>query len=99
MGSLPLSEEVLSERYFKITVGRTMMTNTIKHVALSLASLSSAGMAYAQETNVEEDTGLPATLDSIPQQVENGSVLNLEVNTSDVDPSVDLAELAGAVRE
>ncbi len=76
-----------------------MMKNTIKTVALSVAFLSSAGMAYAQETNVEVDTGLQATLDSISQQVENGSALNLAVNTGDVDASVDLEALAGAVRE
>ncbi|MGE8538959.1 MAG: hypothetical protein ACN6NI_06715, partial [Acinetobacter sp.] len=79
------------------------MKNTIKTVALSVAFLSSAGMAYAQDgetpTEVTVDTGLQATLDSISQQVENGSALNLAVNTGNVDASVDLEAFAEAVRE
>ncbi|MFZ0023846.1 hypothetical protein [Acinetobacter sp.] len=79
------------------------MKNTIKTIALSVAFLSSAGMAYAQDgetpTEVTVDTGLVATLESISQQVENGSALNLAVNTADVDASVDLEAIAGAVRE
>ena len=76
------------------------MKNTIKTIALSVAFLSGTGMAYAQEdTDVEVDTGLQATLDSISQQVENGSALNLAVNTGDVDASVDLQALAEATRE
>ena len=70
------------------------MKNTIKTIALSVAFLSGTGMAYAQETDVEVDTGLQATLDSISQQVANGSALNLAVNTADVDASVDLEALA-----
>lgn len=70
------------------------MKNTIKTLALSVAFLSGVGTAYAEETNVEVDTGLQATLDSISQQVENGSALNLAVNTADVDASVDLEALA-----
>ena len=66
------------------------MKNTIKTIALSVAFLSGTGVAYAQETDVEVDTGLQATLDSISQQVANGSALNLAVNTADVDASVDL---------
>ena len=54
-------------------------------------------MAYAQDdetpTEVTVDTGLQATLESISQQVENGSALNLAVNTGDVDASVDLQAL------
>lgn len=34
------------------------MKNTIKTIALSVTFLSGAGMAYAQDTNVEVDTGL-----------------------------------------
>lgn len=79
------------------------MKNTIKTIALSVAFLSSAGMAYAQDgetpTDVTVDTGLQATLDSISQQVENGSALNLAVNTGDVDASVDLEAIAEATRE
>ncbi|MDK1684366.1 hypothetical protein [Acinetobacter terrestris] len=70
------------------------MKNTIKTIALSVAFLSGTGVAYAQETDVEVDTGLQATLDSISQQVANGSALNLAVNTADVDASVDLEALA-----
>ena len=70
------------------------MKNTIKTIALSVAFLSGTGVAYAQETDVEVDTGLRATLDSISQQVANGSALNLAVNTADVDASVDLEALA-----
>ena len=70
------------------------MKSTIKTIALSVAFLSGTGMAYAQETDVEVDTGLQATLDSISQQVANGSALNLAVNTADVDASVDLEALA-----
>lgn len=73
------------------------MKNTIKTIALSVAFLSGAGMAYAQDdetpTEVTVDTGLQATLESISQQVENGSALNLAVNTGDVDASVDLQAL------
>jgi hypothetical protein len=79
------------------------MKNTIKTIALSVAFLSGTGMAYAQNgetpTDVTVDTGLQATLDSISQQVENGSALNLAVNTADVDASVDLEAIAEAVRE
>lgn len=79
------------------------MKNTIKTIALSVAFLSSAGMAYAQddETPIEVtvDTGLQATLESISQQVENGSALNLAVNTGDVDASVDLQALGEVSRE
>jgi len=79
------------------------MKNTIKTIALSVAFLSSAGMAYAQDgetpTDVTVDTGLQATLDSISQQVENGSALNLAVNTGDVDASVDLEAIAETTRE
>ena len=70
------------------------MKNTIKTIALSVAFLSGTGVAYAQETDVEVDTGLQATLDSISQQVANGSALNLAVNTADVDASVELEALA-----
>ena len=70
------------------------MKNTIKTIALSVAFLSGTGVTYAQETDVEVDTGLQATLDSISQQVANGSALNLAVNTADVDASVDLEALA-----
>src|SRR5690606_39633059 len=42
---------------------------------------------------------LQATLDSISQQVENGSALNLAVNTGNVDASVDLEAIAEATRE
>ena len=70
------------------------MKNTIKTIASSVAFLSGTGVAYAQETDVEVDTGLQATLDSISQQVANGSALNLAVNTADVDASVDLEALA-----
>ncbi|ATO21029.1 hypothetical protein BS636_07680 [Acinetobacter sp. LoGeW2-3] len=79
------------------------MKNTIKTIALSVAFLSSAGMVYAQgdetPTEVTVDTGLQATLDSISQQVENGSALNLAVNTGNVDASVDLTALADVSRE
>lgn len=79
------------------------MKNTIKTIALSVAFLSGTGMAYAQgdetPTDVTVDTGLQATLDSISQQVENGSALNLAVNTGDVDASVDLEAIAEATRE
>lgn len=79
------------------------MKNTIKTIALSVAFLSGTGMAYAQgdetPTDVTIDTGLQATLDSISQQVENGSALNLAVNTGDVDASVDLEAIAEATRE
>lgn len=79
------------------------MKNTIKTIALSVAFLSGAGMAYAQDdetpTEVTVDTGLQATLESISQQVENGSALNLAVNTGDVDASVDLQALGEVSRE
>ncbi|MFV5489733.1 hypothetical protein [Acinetobacter sp. ASP199] len=64
------------------------MKNTIKTIALSVTFLSGAGMAYAQDTNVEVDTGLQASLDAISQQVENGSALNLAVNSADINASV-----------
>lgn len=77
------------------------MKNTIKTIALSVAFLSGTGMAYAQgdetPTDVTVDTGLIATLDSISQQVENGSALNLAVNTGDVDASVDINSEAGTL--
>ncbi|MFV5501781.1 hypothetical protein [Acinetobacter sp. 226] len=77
------------------------MNNTIKTLALSVTLLSGAGMAYAADgdTNVEVNSGLQATLDSISQQVENGSALNLAVNTADVDASVTLDATATATRE
>ncbi|WP_216934602.1 MULTISPECIES: hypothetical protein [unclassified Acinetobacter] len=77
------------------------MNNTIKTLALSVTLLSGAGMAYAADgdTNVEVNSGLQATLDSISQQVENGSALNLAVNTADVDASVNLDATATATRE
>lgn len=79
------------------------MKNTIQTIALSVAFLSSAGMAYAQgdetPTEVTVDTGLQATLESISQQVENGSALNLAVNTGNVDASVDLSALADVSRD
>jgi len=88
VGSLPLVKEVLSEECFKTRKGKTTMKNTIKTIALSVTFLSGAGMAYAQDTNVEVDTGLQASLDAISQQVENGSALNLAVNSADINASV-----------
>ena len=77
------------------------MKNTIKTLALSVTLLSGAGMAYAADgdTDIEVNSGLEATLDSISQQVENGSALNLAVNTADVDASVTLDATATATRE
>ena len=45
------------------------MKNTIKTIALSVTFLSGAGMAYAQDTNVEVDTGLQASLDAISSRL------------------------------
>ncbi len=73
------------------------MKKTIKTIALSVAFLSGTGIAYAQE--VEVDTGLQASLDAISQQVENGSALNLAVNTADIDASVDLETYADVTQD
>ena len=70
------------------------MKNTIKTIALSVTFLSGAGMAYAQDTDVQVDTGLQASLDAISQQVENGSALNLAVNSGDINATVNAESYA-----
>lgn len=66
------------------------MKNTIKTIALSVTFLSGAGMVYAQDTEVAVDTGLQTALNTLSQQVANGSALNLAVNTADINSSVDI---------
>ncbi|TCB71919.1 hypothetical protein E0H88_02665 [Acinetobacter sp. ANC 4216] len=64
------------------------MKKTVKTIALSVAFLTGAGMANAQDTEVAVDTGLETALATLSQQVTNGSALNLAVNTADINASV-----------
>lgn len=64
------------------------MKNTIKTIALSVAFLSGTGMVYAEETEVTVNSGLQETLAVLSQQVENGTALNLAINTGDINASV-----------
>ncbi|WP_425916535.1 hypothetical protein [Acinetobacter sp. TSRC1-2] len=62
------------------------MNKTIKTIALSVTFLSSAVMANAQEITV--DTGLQSTLSVLSQRAENGTALNLAINTNNIDATV-----------
>ncbi|MGE8561126.1 MAG: hypothetical protein ACN6NJ_09300 [Acinetobacter sp.] len=62
------------------------MNKTIKTIALSVTFLSSAVMANAQEITV--DTGLQSTLNVLSQRAENGTALNLAINTNSIDATV-----------
>ena len=64
------------------------MNKTIKTIALSVAFLSSAAMANAQDNNVTVDTGLQSTLNLLSQRTANGSALNLAINTNNIDATV-----------
>jgi len=64
------------------------MNKTIKTIALSVAFLSSAAVANAQNTTVNVDTGLQATLDLLSQKATNGTALNLAINTNNIDATV-----------
>jgi len=64
------------------------MKKTVKTIALSVAFLTGAGMANAQDAEVAVDTGLETALATLSQQVTNGSALNLAVNTADINASV-----------
>lgn len=64
------------------------MNKTIQAIALSAAFLSSAAMANSQGTHVNVDTGLNATLGILSQHVNNGSALNLALNTNNIDATV-----------
>ena len=64
------------------------MNKTIQAIALSAAFLSSAAMANSQGTHVNVDTGLQSTLQILSQHVKNGSALNLAINTSNIDATV-----------
>lgn len=64
------------------------MNKTIKTIALSVAFLSSAVMANAQDNNVTVDTGLQSTLNLLSQRTANGSALNLAINTNNIDAIV-----------
>ena len=64
------------------------MKKTVKTIALSVAFLTGAGLANAQDTEVAVDTGLETALATLSQQVTNGSALNLAVNTADINASV-----------
>ncbi|MFD1438009.1 hypothetical protein [Acinetobacter terrae] len=64
------------------------MNKTIKTIALSVAFLSSAVMANAQDNNVTVDTGLQSTLNLLSQRTANGSALNLAINTNNIDATV-----------
>lgn len=64
------------------------MNKSIKTIVLSVAFLSSAAMANAQNNNVTVDTGLQATLNLLSQRTANGSALNLAINTNNIDATV-----------
>ncbi|CAB1218323.1 hypothetical protein [Acinetobacter bouvetii] len=64
------------------------MNKTIKTIALSVAFLSGAAMANAQQVTV--DTGLNSTLAAISQHANNGTALNLAINTATIDATVNV---------
>ncbi|MGX5700987.1 hypothetical protein ACWKWF_15660, partial [Acinetobacter kookii] len=64
------------------------MNKTIKTIALSVAFVSGAAMANAQEVTV--NTGLDATLATVSQHAKNGTALNLAINTATVDATVNV---------
>lgn len=65
------------------------MNKTIKTIALSVAFLSGAAMANAQEVTV--NTGLQSTLAVLANQAKNGTALNLAINTNNIDATVNTA--------
>ena len=68
------------------------MNKTIKTIALSVsvAFLSSAALAGGGH-HVQVDTGLQDTLALLAQNAENGSALNLAINTNSIDATVNTA--------
>ena len=65
------------------------MNKTIKTIALSVAFVSGAAMANAQEVTV--DTGLNGALNLLSQHTQpNGTALNLAINTATVDATVNV---------
>ena len=65
------------------------MNKTIKTITLSVAFLSSAAMANPGN-HVTVDTGLAATLAAVSQHANNGTALNLAINTATVDATVNV---------
>ena len=65
------------------------MNKTIKTITLSVAFLSSAAMANPGN-HVTVDTGLGATLAAVSQHANNGTALNLAINTATVDATVNV---------
>jgi len=65
------------------------MNKTIKTIALSVAFLSGAAMANAQEVTVNTD--LQSTLAVLANQAANGTALNLAINTNNIDATVNTA--------
>ena len=66
------------------------MKKTIKTIALSAAFLSSAAMANPQGNHITVNTGLDATLAAVSQHANNGTALNLAINTATVDATVNV---------